>query len=64
MGAKPGRMKGNIQEAKYRKPEKKQGETLRRRRWRTGKPKGGDEALGKPLRGGSRKLGTEESEAE
>ena len=34
----------------------------RKRRWKTGKPKGRTEALEKPLRGKARKKGTEETE--
>ena len=45
MGAKPGRMKGNEQEAEYEEPGKKAWETRRKRRWKTGKPKGKPEAL-------------------
>ena len=38
-------------------------ETRRRRRGKTGKPKGRTEALDKPLRGEDRKKGTEETES-
>ena len=50
MGAKPGRMKGNEQGAKYRKPEKKHGKPGGREGGDRGKPKGRTGAQRRPLK--------------
>ena len=62
MGAKPGRMKGNKQKAKYRKPDQKNGKPGGREGMKTEESKEEDEALEKPLRGEDRKKGKEETE--
>ena len=64
MGAKPGRMKGNKQKAKYRKPEKKHGKPGGRE---GGKQENRKESLkhwNSTLRGKARKKGTEGTEGQ
>ena len=64
MGAKPGRMKGNEQEAEYEEPGKKAWEIRLERTGKGQRSVSGRVAPGKPLRGEAGKNGKEEQKAE
>ena len=61
-GSETGKDERKRTESQVLETGKEAWETRRKRRWKTGKPKGRTEALEKPLRGEARKKGTEETE--
>ena len=61
-GSETGKDERKQTDSRVPKAGKEAWETRRKKRWKTGKPKGRTEALEKPLRGRTRKKGPEETE--